>query len=242
MGATGDVQFVATEYIEVQTLRHVRRHKGCVSDWGSVVCPADLVNGDDVRVVEGGGGFGLLNKASQAVGVLCEFRGQQLERDPAFEARVEREVNFAHPAFPQQGENPVMADHPSDERLFYRFGLSLGRHLEGRRFDEMFGAEVEAEQRFYLAAQLLIALASLGEKRGALGLRAFQSRVPEPLDPPPQFLRLFRPHRSPPRSVRARARLSPIANRASRCLARPSTPPLFLPRSSRRRNAVRQPG
>src|SRR5262245_63729805 len=118
-----------------------------------------------------------------------------------------------------------MADHLSDERLFYRFGLRPGRHFEGRRFDEMFGAEVEAEQRFALAAQLLIALASFGEKRGALGLRAFQSRVPEPLNPPPPFLRLFRPHRSPLRSVLARARLSPIANLASRCRAKPSTLP-----------------
>src|SRR5262245_15819008 len=203
---------------------------------------ADLVNGDDVRVVQGGGGLGLLNKASQAVGVLGEFRWEQLERDPAFEARVKREINFTHPAFAQQGEDLVMADHPSDERLFLRFGLPLSRHFEGRRFDEIFGAEVEAEKRFDLAAQLLIALASFGEKRGALGLREFQSRVPEPLDPPPQLLRLFRPHRSHLRSARARARLSPTASRALRCRARPSTPPPFLPRSIRRRNAARPPG
>src|SRR5262245_30144759 len=106
----------------------------------------------------------------------------------------------------------------------------------------MFGALVEAEQRFDLAEQLLIALASFGEKGGALRLRAFQRLVIEPLDPRPQFLPLFRPHRSPLRSVRARARLSPIANRASRYQARPSTPPPFLPRSSRRRNASQSPG
>src|SRR5262245_52834801 len=89
----------------------------------------------------------------------------------------------------------------------------------------MLGSVVEAEQRFDLAAQGLIARASLGEKRLALRLCAFQRRMIEFLDPPPQFRRcMIRPHRSPPRSARARARLSPIANRASPCRERPSTP------------------
>src|SRR5215813_532360 len=77
---------------------------------------ADFVNGDDVRVVEPGGGFGLLYKAAQAVDVLRELRRQQLERDLAFEARVQGEVDFAHPALAQQRKDPVVTERLSDER------------------------------------------------------------------------------------------------------------------------------
>src|SRR5262249_26328492 len=102
---------------------------------------------------------------------------------------------------------------------------------------------VEIEQRFDLAEQYLITLASLGEEGLAFPLRAFQRLVIEPLDSSPQFRTLlFRPHRSPLRSAHAKASLSPIANPASRCRERPSTPPPPLRRSGRRRIASRSPG
>src|SRR5438477_9985156 len=59
----------------------------------------NLVNGDDVRMIEGGGGFRFLLEAAHAVEVYSELRGQQLERDLPFEARILGEIDFAHSAF-----------------------------------------------------------------------------------------------------------------------------------------------
>ncbi len=59
---------------------------------------ADVVEGADVGMVEGGGGAGLTLEARAAVGVLGEVRGQDLDGDGAVQARVARAVDLAHPA------------------------------------------------------------------------------------------------------------------------------------------------
>ena len=56
----------------------------------------------------------LLLEASQALRVLRVGFGQQLERDLASEARVLREVDLAHPAPAEQGEDFVRAEELSD--------------------------------------------------------------------------------------------------------------------------------
>ena len=70
---------------------------------------SDLMNGDDVRMIEGGSRLGFLLKASQPIRVRSEFCGQQLERDLAFQTSVFRQINLTHPARPQQREDVVMA-------------------------------------------------------------------------------------------------------------------------------------
>ena len=49
-------------------------------------------------MVEGGGGARLLLEAADAPGVLCELGREELQRDPAAELGVEREVDLAHAA------------------------------------------------------------------------------------------------------------------------------------------------
>src|SRR5262249_58662868 len=48
---------------------------------------ADLVNGDDVWVVEGGGRARLLREAAHTPSITCEFSRQQLDGDLATELR-----------------------------------------------------------------------------------------------------------------------------------------------------------
>lgn len=60
------------------------------------------LDGDDVGMIERGGGARLLLEAAQSVGVRGEFGGQQLERDLPPQSRVAGEVNFSHPARAQQ--------------------------------------------------------------------------------------------------------------------------------------------
>src|SRR5215813_4697013 len=59
---------------------------------------ADLVNGDDIRMVEGAGGFGLLLESEQSLIVFGALFEQQLERDLSFESRVAGQIDLPHPA------------------------------------------------------------------------------------------------------------------------------------------------
>jgi hypothetical protein len=59
---------------------------------------ADFVDGDDVRVVQGGGGRRLALEAAQSVFALREFGGEDFERGGTAQVRVLREIDFAHPA------------------------------------------------------------------------------------------------------------------------------------------------
>ena len=67
----------------------------------------DLVDGDDVRMVEGGGGTRLLDEAQSSVLVRHPLGGQDLDRDLAAESCVAGAVDLAHPSRAQQGEDLV---------------------------------------------------------------------------------------------------------------------------------------
>ena len=78
---------------------------------------ADLVDGDDVRMVERGGGARLLLEAAHASRLLGELRRQHFERHLAAELGVLRQVDFAHPALPDQRKHVIMADLSAGDRL-----------------------------------------------------------------------------------------------------------------------------
>ena len=67
----------------------------------------DLVDGDDVGVVEGRGGAGLLHEAGAAMRVGEAIGGQDLDRDLAAEAGVAGAVDLAHPAGAEGREHLV---------------------------------------------------------------------------------------------------------------------------------------
>ena len=62
------------------------------------VLRADIVNGQDVRMVERASGAGFALKAANALGVRGVLRRQKLQRDLALESRITRQINLAHPA------------------------------------------------------------------------------------------------------------------------------------------------
>ena len=78
-----------------------------------VVCTvrfADLINGDDVRMVESGGSFGFLYETPHPIGICGEFTWQQLKRYFAIESSVLGQVHFSHPARAEFFDNAVMRD------------------------------------------------------------------------------------------------------------------------------------
>ena len=70
---------------------------------------AVVVDGDDVRVAQRGGGLGLLAEARREVGVAQVLGTQELERDVATEPGVRGAVDGRHPALAEQLDQPVAA-------------------------------------------------------------------------------------------------------------------------------------
>src|SRR5262249_5697885 len=76
---------------------------------------ADLVNRDDVRVVQGAGGFGLLLEPEQPLIVFCALPGQEFERDLSFEPAFTGQIDFAHSAGAERRNDLVTVESCSDD-------------------------------------------------------------------------------------------------------------------------------
>jgi hypothetical protein len=70
----------------------------------------DLVDRDDVRMVEGGGGAGFLDEAAPAGLVGEPIGGEHLDRNLAAEPGVARAVDLAHPTRAEAREDLVHAE------------------------------------------------------------------------------------------------------------------------------------
>jgi hypothetical protein len=71
---------------------------------------AQLVDGDDVRVLEAGGCLGLDLEPAPAVGVEGPLRVEGLDRDLALERLVEAAVHHPHPAAADAARDHIAAD------------------------------------------------------------------------------------------------------------------------------------
>ncbi len=90
---------------EVQALHELHRHVG---ESGLVV--PEVVDRDDVRVVELGGGLRLALEALAELRVGGERRRDGLDRDEAVEERVVRLEDLAHRTLADPFDDPVLAD------------------------------------------------------------------------------------------------------------------------------------
>jgi len=92
---------------------------------------ADLVDGADVRVVEGGGGLGLAAEADLVGRTHGAPVMEKLDRHLAAQLDVHGEVDHAHAAAAKGPEQPIVGDLPAREGLPGRGG-SLRRDVEHR--------------------------------------------------------------------------------------------------------------
>ena len=69
---------------------------------------ADLVDGDDVRMVQRRGGLRLADEAAMPLGVRRRFRRQHLDRNRTPEPRIDGAVNDTHPAAADFSLDPVV--------------------------------------------------------------------------------------------------------------------------------------
>ena len=68
----------------------------------NTVCLFDRVNGDDVRMIEGGGSQRLALEPFAAIAIAGELARQDLDRHSTLQAGVVGEIDLAHAAFPEQ--------------------------------------------------------------------------------------------------------------------------------------------
>ena len=72
---------------------------------------AGVVDGNDVRVVEGGGAPGFSDETLPERLVVCQLRRQELQGDLTIQLSVPREINLAHAAAPNQGAYVIGTKH-----------------------------------------------------------------------------------------------------------------------------------
>ena len=93
---------------------------------------ADVVDGDDVGVVQGGGGLGLLLEAAHEVGLVGERIGEEFQRHIALQSRIASPIDLAHAAAANQRDDLVGA-HPRAGRKRHRVSPALYGRLPGSK-------------------------------------------------------------------------------------------------------------
>jgi hypothetical protein len=78
------------------------------------VVSTDVVDGDDVGMIQGGGGLRLLDEALLSFGVGDLVVRQDLERHHALQAQVAGQVNDTHTAFAELRFDPIVFDAATD--------------------------------------------------------------------------------------------------------------------------------
>src|SRR5438094_4187754 len=58
----------------------------------------NFMGGDDIRVIQSRSSFSFLHKAAQAVLIRSNLYGQKLQRNPAIQFRILRQIYLAHSA------------------------------------------------------------------------------------------------------------------------------------------------
>jgi hypothetical protein len=74
---------------------------------------ADVIQREDIRMVQGRDGAGLLFEPAQSIAIRCDRCGKNLDGDVAMEAGVTSAIDFAHPAGTDRGGDLVRTEHRS---------------------------------------------------------------------------------------------------------------------------------
>jgi hypothetical protein len=84
-------------------------------DEGLAVFFSDIVDGADVGMVEGRGGFGFAAKAAERLGIFSEVVREEFQSDEAVETGVLSPVDDSHAAAAEHLDHAVVRDGLSDE-------------------------------------------------------------------------------------------------------------------------------
>jgi hypothetical protein len=151
----------------------------------------DVVDGEDVRVIQGGDGARLALETRDALRVGDEVGGEDFEGHAAAEPFVAREVDLAHAARAERALDAVDPEPAADERrAAAAFGRGLARqsarrHAHRRALDEVRGPRLGFEQAQDFAAQLRVRAARRRDEALALRRGQFVRGVEQLVNPLP---------------------------------------------------------
>src|SRR6266404_2256416 len=91
-------RFALRYRVIVETLLHGFAFEQLRDDVRCTVMSANIVNGENVRMIQRARRLCLLLKSPQSILILRERRRQNLDRYVAIQFRVMRQINLAHPA------------------------------------------------------------------------------------------------------------------------------------------------
>jgi hypothetical protein len=98
----------AAERLALETLEDHVRHSSFAPD---------IEDSEDLRVIQGGDGTGLLLETAQSLGIAGLIRGQDLEGDVAPEPRIAGPENLAHPPCVDRSKDAIRTEaHAGRER------------------------------------------------------------------------------------------------------------------------------
>ena len=158
-------------------------------DEGAAVLLADVMNGADVGMIQGGRGPSLALESAQRLPVASQIVRQELEGDEAMEPGVLRLVDHAHAAAAELLDDAVVGEGLADQGV-----SALGRvvgviegerlcgHFDSRAFQEVLRVGLRTQQRADLPFQRLIARARPSEKRVALLGRTLEHGLQEAIE------------------------------------------------------------
>ena len=90
---------------------------------GAIVT-GDVMDGDDVGMIEGRGGFGFLDEAPLAIRIGDEFGWKHFDGNKAVQMLVACLVDNSHPSLAEKRENLVVPQLPTRQGLMCRDGTS----------------------------------------------------------------------------------------------------------------------
>ena len=106
-------------------------------DEGAALGFADVIDGADVGMIKGGGGFGLALEACEGLGISGDVIGEEFEGDVAVEADVFGLVDHAHTSATELFGDAVMRDGLADEGVGGGHGADiLGGGVRGSQRGE----------------------------------------------------------------------------------------------------------
>jgi hypothetical protein len=110
----------------------------------------ETVDRGDVRVIQRREEVGLALEAGEALGVLRDLGGEDLDGHVAAERRVGRPVDFSHAASPDGGRDPVVGQRLADQHTS-RLAAGSGLPPQGR-------ACAMRKARLYVSVSVLVSL------------------------------------------------------------------------------------
>src|SRR5260370_19746345 len=104
-------------------------------------------------------GVRFLLKPLQSLSVTSKAQWQKFERGFATRRDISGQIDFAHPTGTDRFRNFVVADRPAHERISLLIFNNSRRNADSRGFDKAACSLTRGDERFYFAAEKLIAFA-----------------------------------------------------------------------------------